>query len=190
MFKAFANPVHLMTINNQLYISGYNNVWLTDKYLNVIQQYNSVNTSLAGICFNSTNNTIYVADSDNYIITMLSLNLTLVGSFSTYSYLPWELQIYNNQLYVGTSTGVILVMVNQIIQNIISTCSFGWVEGIQFDQYGLMAASCYNINTTKILFANGSDTNNNYAVENPTFTSFDSKGRIVLLLEYLIQIYH
>ena len=92
-FKSFSNPVYMITMNKILYITCYRSIHKTDKYLNILSQYNSSTVLFNGLYFNALNNRIYVAESLKIFI--FDLNLTLVDSFLTPGYSSWSIQGYN-----------------------------------------------------------------------------------------------
>ena len=65
--KTFTSPTYMVDINSNLYITGENNIWKTDKYLNVLITYNE-SGEYRGIHFNSTENLIYVASKAYYYV--------------------------------------------------------------------------------------------------------------------------
>ena len=109
-------------IGNSLYASGQENIWKLDQNLNILIQYNASNGTIPiyrGIYYNCTNNFIYIAPRALNVIHVFDLDLSLNHSFSTSTYLPWSIAEYNNQLYVGTKNGTILVIENQVNINTI-----------------------------------------------------------------------
>ena len=57
----FTNPNYMITVNTSLYFTGNSDVWKTDKYLNIVKQYNGIEcNSCAGIFYDETNQTLYV----------------------------------------------------------------------------------------------------------------------------------
>ena len=50
-------------------------------------------------------------------VQVFNLDLTLIHRFSTSPHTPWPITISSNQLYVGTTGGIILVYQNEKIIN-------------------------------------------------------------------------
>ena len=188
-FQSLDAPSYMITVNNNLYISSDNNVFKTDKYLNIISQYNSVAAGYLGLYYNSSSNTIYVAGYNKYAIDVFDLNLNLVDSISTSNYYPVSIHGYKNYIYVGTGTGELIVIENKVINQTFSVCTVTLLS-IQIDDYGYMAFSC---DQTAYLYysANLSYTgmNTTYDVQ-PKFINFDSNGRFIVVSDYQIDIYN
>ena len=192
-FKSLYRPAHMITVNNNLYISGDQNVFKTDKYLKIISQYNTSQVYYRGLYFNSSNNKIYVAGQLSQKIDVFDLNLTLVDSISTLNYLPYSVQGYKNYIYVGTfNSSYLLVIENKVIIQTYRVCSGIFLTSIIIDYFGYMAVSCYN--DQKVYFYYSSNVSytgikNTYAVQ-PHFISFDSNGHFLLFTKTQIYIYN
>ena len=148
-YQSFDRPAFMITVNSNLYISSYNNVYKTDKYLNIISQYSNSTTAFdySGLFFSSSTNLIYVAGQINQTIDIFDLNLTLVDSIATPTYQPFSLQGYKNYIYVGTVSGHLLVIENKVIIKIVTVCAgtYMYIISILIDHFGYMALSCnYN----------------------------------------------
>lgn len=184
----------MISVGNNFYLTGYDNIWKTNEQFNVLihnksNVYNS--PGYWGLYYNSTNDLIYVAALDKKEIHVLNLDLTLNDTFSTAPYLPWSINEYNNQLYVGTESGngAILVIVNKQIIKQFNACNgkSATVYSILFDQFDNLATVCsdsqinlYNIN---------GDYLNKYISIYPYYISFDSKSRLVAVAESEITIF-
>jgi hypothetical protein len=87
-------------------------------------------------------------------------------------------------MYIGTTTGTILVMQIEIRKIIL--------HSILFDQYGYMASSCnYTMNNLYLLTQDGNYTG--ISLSTPTFPryiGFDIKGRFVLISFHQISVYN
>ena len=191
-FKSLNRPAHMITINSNLYISGDQNVYKTDKYLNIISQYNNVSVYYRGLYYNSSSNTIYVAGYLNNRIDVFDLNLTLVHSISTFAYFPFSLQGYKNYIYVGTfNSSELLVIENKIIIQKFTVCNTGTLISILIDHFGYMALSC-NMDKKVYLYYSSNVSNTGMSLRSayPHFTNFDSNGNFVVILSYQIDIFH
>ena len=191
-YKNLNKPAYMITVNASLIISGNNNIYKTDKYMNNVNLYNNPSALYRGLYFNSSSNSIYVAVNTRSAIDVLDLNLTLVDSIPTSTYQPWSIQGYKNYIYVGTTTGKLFVIENKDIIQIFVVCSGSYLTSIVIDHFGYMALSC---NTDqKVYFyysANLSYTGINvmYEVE-PYFINFDSHGRFVVISRHQVDIYY
>ena len=122
-FKTFYEPSYMITVENSLYMTGEWNLWKLDLNLNVLIQYTAtVTVWYRGLYFNSTNRFLYVAPYALTEIHVFNLNPTLSHSFSISPYRPWSFEGYNNQLYVGTTNGIVLVVQNDVIVNQFNGC--------------------------------------------------------------------
>ena len=192
-FTNLYRPALMITINNDLYISGDKNTYKMDKYLNIIKQFNSAVVFYRGLYFNSTSNKIYVAGQLSLTIDVFDLNLTLVDSISTLNYQPFSLQGYKNYIYAGTyNSSYLLVIENKVIIQTYRVCSATFLTYILIDHFGYMALSCYFEKKVYLYFSsNVSNTYKSltYAV-NPNVITFDSNGHFVLLSDFQIDIYN
>ena len=190
--KTFSRPNYMVTINSSLYITGNNNVWKTDKYLNVlITHTESGGANYNGIHFNCTDNLIYAASTGYTYFQVFDLNLTLNHTISVYPNNPRSFDEYNNELYVGTSQSIVLVIVNKVVIRNFTGCSSSSIFSLVIDNYGLIAMVCYSNNLVNLYYNNGKSTGYNLTTPTkPTYLGIDSKGRFVLLSQYQISIYY
>ena len=190
-FVNFPNPNYLITVNTSLYITGDLNIWKTDKYLNISKQY-SGNACLyyIGIFYDQTNQTFYVT-SGSYTIGLFSYDFVYISSISlSVSTVTWAITEYNNSLYVGTTKGSILKIQNNAILQTIPVCSANtYIDSFDLDEYGYMAITCYTDNTLYLYYANGTSASKTLTVSLPEYSSFDSKGRYIILSNSHISIY-
>ena len=191
--KTFIKPAYMIAVENSLYMTGDTNIWKLDEKLNTLIQYNATgNPSYRGLYFNSTNSWLYVTPYNLVVIHVFNLNLSLNHSFSTSSCRPNSITGYNNQLYIGTNKGTVLVVQNEVVLNEFNGCGRYNVTltSILFDEYGYFATSCNN-NKFYLLFANG--TNTGKLMVTPTSTRYiglDSKGHFIQISEKKITIYN
>lgn len=116
----------------------------------------------------------------------------LSHNISTSTYQPFSIVEYNNQMYVGTTTGKILVIVNEVIVNTFNGCNGNTVQltYILFDDCGQMATSCYN-NELYLYKPNGTYLNKNITTSiYPSYIGYDSNGRFIQISPYQISIYN
>ena len=79
--KKFSLPFYLVNTNSSLYITGDENIWKTDKYLNVLKTHTKY-ASYRDIYLNSTENFIYVASEAYTYFQAFDLNLVLKNTVS------------------------------------------------------------------------------------------------------------
>jgi hypothetical protein len=193
--KSFSEPAFMIAINARVYITGAENIWKTDKYLNVLQTYNE-SGNYRGIYFNSTENLIYVASKSYEYIQVFDLNLTnkyivnLPPSYKARSFGE-----YNNELYVGTYNSIVLVVVNKaIIRNFTACVGFISISSIVFDNYGFMGISCQKDNqnnSVELYYFNGTFAGQKFTTpERTVFFGLDSKKRFVIISQKEISIYY
>ena len=84
--KTFSKPNYIVNANSNLYITGDNNIWKTDKYLNILITYSSSGSKYQGIFYNCTENLIYVAPYTNAYLQVFDLNLNLNSTISVASH--------------------------------------------------------------------------------------------------------
>jgi hypothetical protein len=189
--KAFTNPAYMVTVYSYLYITGNSDICKTDKYLNVLKTHTEFGASYRGIYFNSTENSIYVAPNTYTYFQVFDLNLTLKYTVSISTYRPYSFSEYNNELYVGTTLGLILVINNKIVKLSFTVCSGSTITSTVSDNFGLMAISCENYNLVKFYYHNGIFTGKNLTTpQNSMFVGFDSKGHFVQISKFQISVYN
>ena len=194
--KYFSYPFYMITIGNSLYMTGYYNVWKVDKDLNILKNYQPTGgyPHYRGISYNPSNGLIYVTAYWFKEIQVFNLNLTLIRRLSPSPHIPWSITESSNQLYVGTSGGIILVYQNEEIINQFNGCNGNvvWVESILFDKNGYMATACDDPTNKLYLYSpNGSFTGKSLTTPvNPRFIGFDSKSRFIQISSEQIIIYN
>ncbi len=116
-YKVISAPLYIVNTDNKtLYISSMSNIYKTDKYLNLLGQYTATNSpSYRGIYFNPKNILIYVASFNSLLtkVDLFNLNLTFNDSIQVSPFTPFSITGNNDKLYIGTSNGSILVVVNK-----------------------------------------------------------------------------
>jgi hypothetical protein len=191
--SSFPYVNYMIPLGNYLFITGRDNIWKTDQQLNVLLQYNSTSSFpvYRGLYYNSTNNLIYVTSSGFNVIHVFNLYLTLNDTIST-THSPWSINENNNELYVGTLNGLMLVIVNKQIIKQFNGCNKKSVEllSILFDYLNNMATSCadnqlYLYNTT-VTYLNKSIP----TVSKPMYIGLDSKSRLVVVTYTQITLYN
>ena len=187
----FTGIFNMIAINNSLYLTAYGYIMKTDKYLNVILQ-TPCSGNNVGIYYDWPNNCIYVVNYDQNIIYIFDLNLILIDSIPVSGYsMPWSVQMFNNELYVGTSTDI-LVIANKTIIRTFNGCNgvSTWVTSIYFDQNGYMANCCVGSSAVYLYSPNGTYLGKSIATALPFFVTFDTKGRFIVASQAAIRIFN
>jgi hypothetical protein len=151
----------MITINSNLYITGEYNIWKTDKYLNVLIAHNESGAGYRGIYFNCSENLIYETSKSYTYFQVFNTNLTLNYTASVSPNYPYSFYEYNNELYVGTAYGVlVLVIVNKVIIRSFNGCSASPLNSIVSDTFGVLMISCPANDLINLYYSNGTYTVN------------------------------
>ena len=119
-------------------------------------------------------------------IDIYDINFKFIESFSLNNtqYNPWDIKVFNNKVYVGTSNKEILIMENKNIVDVIpNVCINNFISSIYVDYAGYIAVNCmkdyrinlYDPNKVKLgsfISTHGCDS---------TFSGFDLSGRYVVI---------
>jgi hypothetical protein len=128
----------------------------------------------------------------NQTIIMFSLEFVVLDSISTTPYNPYGIQVNNNQMFISTTDGMVLIIINKVIAQKFKGCinSNSSIHSILLDEYNYLAISCSDDNALYLFNSNGSYTGMKMsALANPHFLSFDSKGRFVVISSTQISVY-
>jgi hypothetical protein len=192
--SSFPYVYYMIPGGNYFYITGNDNIWKTDQQLNVSIRYNSTGSSplYRGLYHNSTNDLIYVAPFALQLIHVFNLNLTLNDTISITPYWPWSINENNNELFVGTTDGTILVILNKQIIKQFNGCNQQSVLllSILFDDFNNMATSCAN---NQLYLYNTAGTYLNKSIPTvsfPMYIGLDSKSRLVVVNNTQISLYN
>ncbi len=192
--SSFSYVNYMIPVGNYFYITGNGNIYKTDQQLNVLIRYDSTGSSplYRGLYHNSTNDLIYVAPFALQVIHVFNLYLTLNDSISITPYWPWSINENNNELYVGTNNGMMLVIVNKQIIKQFNGCNQQSVRlnSILFDDFNNMATSCDN---KQLYLYNTAGTYLNKSIQTvpyPRFIGLDSKSRLVVVTYTKIILYN
>jgi hypothetical protein len=192
-FKLIQNNVYnIIRGVNYYYITVSTAFLKTDQQLNILITYNLFRGYL-GLYYNSTIDSILVAPASLHVIHVFNFNLALTDTISIPSYNPWSINAYNDQLYVGTTNGTILVIVNKQIIKQFNGCNGQSVSlfSILFDQFDKIATACEIISPLYLLKTNGTYLNKNIlTVDYPFYIGFDSKSRLVVVTSKVIFVYN
>jgi hypothetical protein len=178
--KTFSKPNYIFNANSSLYITGDSSIWKTDKYLNISKTFTSSHANYKGILYNCTDNLIYVAPFTYEYFQVFDLNLNLNSTINVSPHNPVSFAENNNELYVGTSEQLVLVVVNRAIIRSFTACSSSFVSSMVFDKFGLMAIACRYDKIIKLFHSNGTYTTMNGATSVEVHdVRFDSKGSLL-----------
>ena len=195
---SFNQPAYMLTVDKNIYIAANENIFKTDKNLNILKQYNHSGfiPSYRGIYHNSTNNLLFVTAASLQLIHVFDLNLSFIhDSISTPSHTPRSITGFKNSLYVGVAYGgIILVIVNKHIKSIIYACNGEalTITSIVYDSINYMATACETqIGRYIYLYhLNGSYTQKSFpTLANTEYIGFDSKNNLVIISQLQINIY-
>jgi hypothetical protein len=83
------------------------------------------------------------------------------------------------------------VVVNKAIIRIFTACSVSIISSMVFDECGLMAIACRENKLVKLFYSNGTYTTKSLGTANILmYVGFDSKGRFVMSLKTILNIYY
>ena len=187
--SSIRQPCNLIGIGSNLYITSDYGIYKTDFNINIISQYlNYVN--YRGVAYNSTSKYIYsavFANNQGRRVDVFDLDLNLKISIPV-SLSIYSIVMYNNSFYIGSTSGVILVMVDNNIIDSFNACN-DFISSIFFDEYGNFAAtgtwySVYVFNSLRVL-------NKTLTVPMwPRDIHFDNDGRLVLITQIQVSFYY
>ena len=160
--------------------------------MNILIPYTDSIAIYRGIYYNSANDLIYMASIGFLEIHVFNLDLRLTDTISISPYRPWSINGYNNQSYVGTTDGIILVIVNKSIVKQFNARNgqSGALYSILFDKFYNIATACGN-KQLYLYNTNGSSLNKSIpTVDNPNDINFDSKSRLLVVTWTQITVYN
>ncbi len=176
---SFPNPAYVITIGCHLYITGRFSVWKVDAQLNVLKAYNITGLPwFRGLYYNPINQLIYTVAYNLNSMQWFDLNLNFNGTISL-PLKPWSIAGFSNQIFVGTTSGDILLIMNSIIVDKFNACNTR-VNSILLDQFSNMITACDN-SQVFLFFSNGTSRNQYISLSVPEYTGFDSKSRFVVV---------
>ena len=201
-YKYFGSPRYICSVRKHLYITSTSGIiYKTDKYLNVIDFYNSTvrDSVYEGIHCDSKNNLIYVVATRQRAIYIFDSSLILKDSILTPTYYPYSITENENRIYIGASLenlveSRILVIENKTITKTLKVCTgndYVTITSVLFDRFGLMATTCwirqiYLYDENSVYSGSKSLSTLNYQY----YIGFDSKGRFLILTEGQISLFY
>ena len=192
-YRNYSAPAYIAIVGSNLYITGDADIYKTNGNLDLLDHvYVSTWPWYRGIYYNSTNNLLYTAPCKPNInaIHVYDLDLNLNDSIAIPSYTLFSIAGYNDQLYVGTYSSVVLVIENKaIIQTLhINNGNMYKLTSIFFDSNGYMAITSSE-NQIYLVYPNG--TYVSLQTPNEPFSfGYDTKGNFVLLSTHQINLYN
>jgi hypothetical protein len=183
------NPCTIISINNELFITGYDGIFKTDLSLNLVASY-TVNTLYTCVYYNHTSDTIYATSYYNHRIDLFDRNLSLISSIS-FTDRPYALTEKNGKLYVGLTDSTISVLENNLVVKTITTLCPGWITSIIIDTNELMAVLCLSNSMLYLYTTNGSYTGIKMATPNsPNYMNYDLNGHFIIVGGNQINLYY
>ena len=198
--EGFVNAKSINAVNTNIYITFESRgIIKTDENLIEVYNYQS-NQTFTGMLFNSSSQTIYIASTSSASILEFTTNLDLVSSFSS-GFPALSLQIYENNLYVSTVIGQILIFLNKVLIGYYSGCDSlnysprtFFATSMIFDNYGYMAIYCDSSNYHYIALFSTNVTYLNLKLQlnqqYPSSATFDAQGRLVVISPNEISIFY
>jgi hypothetical protein len=180
---------YAIEIENELYLTGNDAVYKTDKSLNIINAFYNSESGYRGIYYNKTSDLIYVAGQISNSIFIFNRNVSLIEKVDI-GYKPFALAEYGNKLFVGPKNGIILVIYNKtVINTYITTCNF--ITSLLIDNDGYIIIACNSPNAAFIYHTNGTNTGKELKTYDiPFYINFDTKGRLIIISATQIDIYY
>ena len=185
--------MNIIPWNNSLFIiSNDGFIKQTDRFLAVIQQssFQLSYPSTSDLYYSSNSDTLYVSNFRAQTIYMFQRNLTIYDNFTLPAlYNPTAINGYNDKIYVGTVDGLILLIVNKIIIQIISTYnSILGINGIFVDAYGFIVP--VSPTTLSLFYPNLTLTGLNISSNGGYGVGFDSNNRFVIVYRNYLYFYY
>jgi hypothetical protein len=104
---------------------------------------------------------------------------------------PYSFSEYNNELYIGTTSNIVLVVVNKLIIRNFTACSGQVLNYIFSNNFDFVAISCQTISKINFYYSNGTYTGKSLTTfQHPMYVGFDSKGRLVIISQNQISIHY
>jgi DNA-binding beta-propeller fold protein YncE len=184
---------YIYTINDNIFIINNETIYKTNEnfeWLNYYTEPEGGRNWHRGIYYNSSNNQIYVTANIRQEIKVFDLDLNLMDTIDISPNIPWQISGYNNQLYVGTINGKIVVIQNKVIIKTFNGCGghSTVLTSIMVDLFGYMATVC---NNRIFLFDSDQiDTGKRILTpEDPKNIGYDSKGQFIIVTDNQISIF-
>jgi hypothetical protein len=184
-------PFSIISINNELFITGAHGIYKTDKSFNLVETYIRLYAYYSSIYHNSTSDILYVASQGSNRIDLFYRNLSFISSISLTNS-PCAITENNGKLYVGLNSGTIPVLENNLFVKTITTLCTATITSIIIDTNELMGVLCFSKSNSMLYLysTNGSYTGKNMTTaSSPRFMSFDLNGHFIIAEYYQIKLY-
>ena len=179
------SPNFMLGINDsstfKIFVSTKYGIYSFDRNLNYIKLYSNSSANYKRMYYNSSADHLLVCSNDYKSIDVFDNSLNFIKSISTMTYSPIDIDVYNDLMFVSTSSSRILVYQNETFMSQITTlCSS--IKASIIDQTGNMAVLC-STNIIYIYSFSGSYSGVNWTsiVPNLVDLSFDSSGNLALV---------
>jgi hypothetical protein len=183
-------PYSIISINNNLFITGNDGIYKTDKSFNLVGSYIRTGAWYTNIYYNSTSDILYVASQFSYRIDLFYRNLTFISSINFTKQL-YALTEKNGKLYVGLNGGSIPVLENNLVVKTITTLCTNWIISIVIDSNDVMGVLCYDNSMLYLYTTNGSYTGKSMTTPSlPRFMNYDLNGRFIIAGQNQIKLYY
>ena len=172
--------ISVLENNTRIYfISCNNGLYKLDSNFSIINAYVDSQWSYrynSRLCFNTAINHLIATSSKGLVI--FDYFLTLIKYFELQA---TDIEEYNGTVYVSTPTGVVWILINEMITSSFNTtCSS--IKSLLIDPFGYIAVLCTS-NEIHVYSSNGTFTSNvsmTNLLLNPIDMGFDSKGNLVI----------
>jgi hypothetical protein len=178
-------PNFMLGINDsstfKIFVSTLYGIYSFDRNLKFLKFYRNSSTNYKRMYYNSSADHLLVCCYSCQRIDVFDHSLTFIKSISTNAYYPIDIDVYNDLMFVSTSSKTILVYQNETyLSNITTICSS--IKASIIDQTGNMAVLCSS-NVIYMYSFNGSYLGVNWTSIVPDLVdlSFDSKGNLGLV---------
>ncbi len=183
-------PYSILSINNELFITAYNGIYKSDKFLNIVKSYIRAGAVYKSIYHNNTTDILYVASFGYNRIDLFYRNFSFIGSISLTNQ-PWALTEKKGKFYVGISDGSIAVIENNLVVKSITTLCTGFISSILIDKNELMGVLCFSNSMLYLYTTNGSYTGKNMTTpSNARFINYDLNGHFIITAGFQINVYY
>lgn len=196
--RSFAQfPGYMITIDGCIYMTTPGNLYITNQDLMILVTYVDINSSgYSGIYYNSSNKLIFFAAYNLKEIHVFDIYLRFNHSISTSTFVPLSVVGNTNRLYVGTSIGKVIIIVNKKIIAKFDACNqiIENVNSILIDQYGYLATTCpaRDNSFSYLYFVNGTFAKKRIPItgQYAQYIGFDSIERFIILTNNQILLYY
>jgi hypothetical protein len=165
----------------KIFVSTQYGIYSFDRNLNFLKLSSNSSINYKRMYYNSSADHLLVCCNNYQRIDVFDHSLTFIKSISTNTYYPIDIDVYNDLMFVSTSSNSILVYQNETFLSLITTfCSS--IKTSIIDQTGNMAVLCSS-DVIYIYSCNGSYLGVKWTSIVPDLVdlSFDSKGNLALV---------